>query len=173
MICPGCKYDNIDGVDECEQCGLPLWEFDPAGGDLEQSIAKHSIRVLVPKSPLAVSSKTTVRDAIAHMIEEKVGCMLVVDNGQLAGIFTERDVLYRIADNLSALDAPVRDYMTVGPQTITSQDSIAYALQQMDSGGYRHMPIVDAQGKPVGIISVRDILRFLCVRFAEIRARVG
>ena len=60
-------------------------------------------------------------------------------------------------------------YMTRSPETIRRQDSIAYALHQMDIGGYRHMVVVDRYGTPTGILSVRDILRFLCVRFAEIR----
>ncbi len=61
--------------------------------------------------------------------------------------------------------------MTRSPETIRRQDSIAYALHAMDIGGYRHMVVVDsATGMPTGILSVRDILRFLCVRFAEIRS---
>ena len=59
--------------------------------------------------------------------------------------------------------------MTDTPVTISQDDSIAYALHAMDLGGYRHLPVVDENNRPTGIISVRDILRFLCVRFAELR----
>lgn len=172
MLCPDCGYDNIDGVDVCEACGQPMWEME-SGGKLEQSIAKHSVQVLVPKTPLTIESTVPVRDAIRKMFDEKIGCLLVEDQGNLVGIFTERDVLNKVAADLAGLDRPVTNFMTASPETITSQDSIAYALHAMDSGGYRHLPVVDNSGKPTGIISVRDILRFLCVRFAEIRSRVG
>ena len=62
--------------------------------------------------------------------------------------------------------------MTSAPVTVSQDDSIAYALHAMDLGGYRHLPVVDEDGRPTGIISVRDILRFLCVRYAELRTSV-
>ncbi len=172
MICPDCGYDNIEGVDWCEQCGQPLVEFDPATCELEESISRHSIKVLAPKPAVSVSSKTTVRDAVRTMADKNIGCLLVQENDKLVGVFTERDVLNRVSPDLSALDQPVAGYMTRSPETIRRQDSIAYALHAMDIGGYRHMAIVDGSGKPTGILSVRDILRFLCVRFAEIRSRL-
>jgi CBS domain-containing protein len=170
MICPDCGYDNIEGVDGCEQCGQPLVDFDPASCELEESISRHSIAVLTPKPVVTIPSTTTVRDSIRTMAEKNIGCVLVKDCERLAGVFTERDVLNRITPDLDALDEPVGNYMTRSPETIRRQDSIAYALHQMDIGGYRHMVIVDRYGSPTGILSVRDILRFLCVRFAEIRS---
>jgi CBS domain-containing protein len=170
MICPDCGYDNIEGVDGCEQCGQPLVDFDPASCELEESISRHSIAVLTPKPVVTIPSTTTVRDSIRTMAEKNIGCVLVKDCERLAGVFTERDVLNRITPDLDALDEPVGNFMTRSPETIRRQDSIAYALHQMDIGGYRHMVIVDRYGSPTGILSVRDILRFLCVRFAEIRS---
>ncbi len=172
MLCPDCGYDNIDGVDECEACGQPMWVIE-AGGELEESIAKHSVQVLVPKVPVAVEPTTVVRDAVKEMVDRKIGCLLVQDGANLVGIFSERDVLNKVTPDAAGMDRSVADFMTPSPETITSQDSIAYALHAMDSGGYRHLPVVDDDGKPTGIISVRDILSFLCVRFAELRARVG
>ncbi|MEX0718496.1 MAG: CBS domain-containing protein [Planctomycetaceae bacterium] len=169
MICPDCSHDNITGVDLCEACGQPLAEFDPAGSDLEQSISRHTVRVLVPKRPVTVDSSTPVRECIREMADRGFGCLLVEEDGKLAGVFTERDVLDRISGDLDLAEAPVAEFMTRDPVTISRNDSIAYALHQMDLGGYRHMPIVDAEGRPNGIISVRDILRFLCVRFAALR----
>ena len=60
--------------------------------------------------------------------------------------------------------------MTRSPMTITKKDSIGFALQSMDLGGYRHLPIVNSSNIAVGIISVRDILRFLGVKYAQSRA---
>ncbi|MEX0701806.1 MAG: CBS domain-containing protein [Planctomycetales bacterium] len=169
MICPDCGHDNIAGVDLCEECGQPLAEFDPAGSDLEQSISRHTVRVLAPKRPVTVPSTTSVGDCVREMAARGFGCLLVEEEGRLVGIFTERDVLDRISGDLSLAERPVSEFMTRDPVTIARNDTIAYALHQMDLGGYRHMPIVDAEGRPNGIISVRDILRFLCVRFAALR----
>ena len=105
------------------------------------------------------------------MCEHHVGCLLVVDDsGDLVGIFTERDVLNRFSADLSRLPDPVGEFMTANPTTVSQDDSIAYALHAMELGGYRHLPVVDTDDRPIGIISVRDILRFLCVRFAELRS---
>jgi CBS domain-containing protein len=172
MICPDCGHDNIEGVDGCEQCGQPLVEFDAATCELEESISRHSIAVLSPKPVVCISAETTVREAIGIMAQKNIGCLLVKESASLAGVFTERDVLNRISPDLNALDEPVSSYMTRSPETIRRQDSIAYALHAMDIGGYRHMVVVDRLGAPTGILSVRDILRFLCVRFAEIRSEL-
>jgi CBS domain-containing protein len=173
MICPDCGFDNINGVDVCEACRQPLVQFDPSGDELEQCISRHPISVLSPKTPLSIDAAVSARDAVAKMVENKIGCLLVQSDGKLVGIFTERDVLNRVSPDLKTLDLPVTDFMTVKPEVITREDSIAYALHAMDVGGYRHLPIVDDHGRPTGVISVRDILRFLCVRFAKMRSAAG
>jgi CBS domain-containing protein len=173
MICPDCGFDNIDGVDLCDGCGQPLVQFDPTGGELEESISRHSVQVLVPKDPISIDAATSVQEAVDRMVEAKIGCLLVVSDGKLTGIFSERDVLNKISSNPAALELPVSSFMTRSPVTITRRDSIAYALHAMKLGDYRHLPIVDDSGQPTGIISVRDILRFLCVRFAELRSKTG
>ncbi|MBQ16531.1 MAG: CBS domain-containing protein [Planctomycetaceae bacterium] len=171
MICPDCGFDNIRGVDNCEACGQPLAVFDPSGGELEQTISRHPITVLCPNIPLTTTTTASVASAVSTMAEHHVGCLLVLDDsGQLVGIFTERDVLTRVAPQRDQLAQPVGDFMTSSPITIRHDDSIAYALHAMDIGGYRHLPVVDADDHPCGVISIRDILSFLCVRFAELRA---
>lgn len=173
MICPDCGYDNIDGVDTCEACGQPLVQFDFTSTELEQSISRHSINVLCPKTPVTVNAAASAREAVGEMVGRKIGCLLVEEDGKLVGIFSERDVLNKISADTAVLERPVSEFMTPAPVTISGKDSIAYALQAMDLGGYRHMPIVDEQNRPTGIISIRDILRFLCVRFAELRPAPG
>lgn len=170
MICPDCGHDNIAGIDSCEACNASLVAFDEAGSELEQVIVRHEVTVLSPAKPVMVHATMPVRGAIQEMVDRRIGCLLVQVSDELVGIFTERDVLNRISGDLDSLDYPVSEFMTREPATIRQDDSIAYALHAMDLGGYRHMPIVDADGRPAGIISIRDILRFLCVRFAELRA---
>ena len=116
MICPDCGYDNIEGVDWCEQCGQPLVEFDPATCELEESISRHSIRVLSPKPAISVPPSCTVREAVRMMAQRNIGCLLVQDSSGVAGVFTERDVLNRISPDMTAMDRPVSDYMTLLPR---------------------------------------------------------
>lgn len=166
MICPFCSHQNIDGTDQCAECGQSLIRMSDIGCELSEAISRHAIDVLNPRSPVSVSPQEPLRSAIRQMVGAHIGCLLVVEAETPIGIVTERDVLNKIADDLANLDDPVVAFMTASVDTITIQDSIAYALHAMDLGGYRHMPIVDEAGRPTGMISVRDILRFLCARFA-------
>lgn len=167
MKCPDCGFDNVAGSDECQECGGSLVAFDPQGNDVERSLVTHPISVLCPRAPIVVSPATTARSAIAQMAEHGIGCLLVEEGANLVGIFTERDVLNKIAGDARALDQPVARFMTRNPATVTRKDSIAFALQTMDLGGYRHLPIVNSAGIAIGLLSVRDILRFLCVKYAQ------
>ena len=94
------------------------------------------------------------------MMEPGVGAMLVVDEaGKLAGILTERDLLTKVAGfHPEFADLPVQRFMTADPEAVSVTDSLAFALHKMDIGGYRHLPVVK-DGKPVGVISVRDMLK--------------
>ena len=173
MHCPDCGHDNIEGVDHCDACGQSLAELDFSGSELEQTITRETIQSLKPHVPVAIAPGTTVRDAIQALVAKGIGCVLVEDGRELVGIFTERDVVNRISENPAVMDRPVREFMTQSPTTVTLGDSIAYAMHTMDLGGYRHLPVVEADGKPQGIISIRDILGYLCDRFAELSPRLS
>jgi CBS domain-containing protein len=88
--------------------------------------------------------------------------LLVVDEaGMLVGIFSERDLLTKLPDGATPYrDLRVDQFMTPGPETVTADDTLAFALHKMDVGGYRHLPVV-RNGKPEGVISVRDMLRHI------------
>jgi len=170
MICPECEHDNIAGTDTCDNCGSPLAPLDAPLSDLELSITSHPVSIMPSKTPIAVPASDTARSAIARMNAERIGCVLVEQDGAIVGIFTERDVLNRITGNLSKLDGPVADVMTPSPEIIHQDDTVAYALHAMSVNGYRHLPVADDNGNALGMISARDILRLLAVRFADIRA---
>ena len=169
MICPACGHDNIPGDDLCDACGQPL-VHDSEESDLEKAICDESIYVLCEHEPLLINGSMTVREAVTLMADRRIGCLLVTEADELVGVFTERDVLNRISEDLTRLEGPVSDFMTRTPESVTKKDSIAYALHAMHLGGYRHIPVVDANRHPIGIVSIRDVMRYLCVRFAEIRA---
>ena len=168
MICPSCKHDNIPGVDACEECGQALTRLEEPASDLERAITQHPVRALSPKIPVTIPADISVGAAINTLVENKIGCLLVEEHGQVTGIFTERDVLNRVLPDAAILEQPVSSVMTKGPQTISLEDSIAYAMHEMSVGGYRHLPVADADGTAAGIISARDLVRFLSIRFADL-----
>ena len=130
---------------------------------IERAIAMEDIRALGLGPPITVKSDATLQTAVETMQREHIGCVLVTDeNGKLAGIFTERDLLTKVA--LRSLDwnkERVGDYMTSDPETLRPDDRIAWALKLMHVGGYRHVPLTDETGRPVAVISVKDIVDFI------------
>ena len=100
------------------------------------------------------------------MVDQRIGCVMVVDNDKLVGIFSERDALMKInVDAAKVSGRPISQFMTPKPVTLEAEDKIAFALHKMNLGGYRHVPIL-FQGKLAGVISIRDILRYLTERIA-------
>lgn len=103
-----------------------------------------------------LSPDTTVHDAAVLMHKKRIGAVLVMTDGRLEGIFTERDALYRvIAEARDPATTPISDAMTANPDCIAPDCSAIEALKMMENGGYRHLPIV-AAGTVVGIVSRRD-----------------
>jgi CBS domain-containing protein len=172
MLCPICDAENIEGIDICAECGFSLTAVEPPTNDVARSVASHPISALCPRAPVCVSPTDSVQAVIAKMASHGIGCVLVTEGESLAGIFSERDVLTRVSGTPARLSDPVRDVMTPRPFTIAGRDCIGYALQAMDLGGYRHLPIVDDSGRPTGMISIRDIVRFIAVYYAKSRGTV-
>ncbi len=114
-----------------------------------------------PKNPAAVAPDTTVEEALDVMVAKKIGGLLVVEDGKVVGIFAERDALMKRLYDTKGLDRPVRDYMTADPDCLTIYDGIAVALNRMVEGGYRHVPLVNAEHEPVGILVMRDVVRYV------------
>jgi CBS domain-containing protein len=120
----------------------------------------------VPRRPLVIVPITaTVGNAVSAMNDKHVGCALIVRDGRLAGIFTERDVLQKVLGKAIPLEAPVERAMTPNPVTLPDSASIAYALRHMSQEGYRHVPLVDGTGRPIGVVAVRDIVSWVCNLF--------
>jgi CBS domain-containing protein len=107
---------------------------------------------------LCADAALSVRDAASRMAAERVGSLLIVAHGRLAGIFTERDLLNRVvAPGLDPEQTRLAEVMTRDPQTIAPDRPVSHALHMMYEGGFRHMPVVE-DGKPLGMISIRDAL---------------
>lgn len=164
-ICPACGYDNIAGTDVCEECNQSLSEqyMEDIETAAETSIFTRPLLALNPRPAECVGLQTSIAEAISRLQGRNMGCVLVTGNeGELAGIFTERDVLYKVVGLIGNLDAiPVESLMTPGPSALKPSDPISHALHLMGIHGFRHVPLVDEDGIPVGYISFRDIVRFM------------
>jgi CBS domain-containing protein len=163
IVCPDCGHENIAGADTCEECQQPLSPFGRQAprSDIERGLLEDSIEVLTPKRPLTVSPDTPVGDVLQTLVQKSIGCVLVVEKDEVIGIFSERDALMRLnVDAADLFENPVSQFMTPSPETLQASDKIAFALHKMDLGGYRHIPILK-DGKVNGVISVRDILRYM------------
>lgn len=142
-------------------------EFEDAYEDeqtIRGAILREPIRALEPREPICVRPETPMRDAIAAMNDAHVGYVLVTEGDRLVGILTERDVLKKVVGKLD-LDSPVEPIMTKNPETVGMDDGIAYALNKMHVGGYRHIPVVDKEGRPVGVVSVKAFVEFIVSLF--------
>ncbi len=168
ILCPYCEAENIEGIDECQACGEALTELSRRipSSSVEADLLRDRIERLWPKSPSTVAPDVPVGDVLKKMVDERIGCVMIVDKDKLVGIFSERDALMKLnADAPKFLARPISQFMTADPVTLETSDKIAYALHNMNMGGYRHVPIL-FEGKLAGVISIRDILRYLTERIA-------
>ncbi len=122
-------------------------------------MAQRSIRSIIEQQEvIAAPESMTVGEAARLMREKKAGAILIVNEGRLAGIFTERDALFRVvAECRDAKTTRLAEVMTRNPRTIHPDKPFPEALQIMHDGGFRNVPVVE-DGRPVGIISASDAL---------------
>ena len=151
-------------------------EFHDRAQDIEDelqhvrgALLDDIIATLGPAEPICLPPTATVEDAIAQMLERRQACVLIVDTDRrLTGILTERDVLMRVAGaGREPRRTALRDVMTPNPVALTAHDRVAYAVHCMSVAGYRTIPLVDPEGRPIGIVTVSDIVRWLANLFPE------
>ncbi len=171
--CPFCGAENIPGIDDCEQCGQPLSHVHAqALNPVERSLIKDRVSILGPKQPCTVTADTSVGEVLRRMAENRIGCVMIVDGTTPIGIFSERDALMKLNTEAAELsERPISEFMTANPETLEDNAKIAFAVQRMDLGGYRHLPIVSANNELQGIISVRAILNYLTQRMTSSATR--
>ena len=115
---------------------------------------------LISREPVLIDSTATVADAVLAMNVHHTGCVLVHSQGNLVGIFTERDVISKVFGRDDCHSVSISTVMTRDPESLEPKDELAFALNRMSVGGYRHIPIVE-HGRPVGVLSVKDIVHYL------------
>ncbi len=110
----------------------------------------------------------TVRDAAVLMTAQNIGALVVVDGRRIEGIVTERDLMRKvISAGLDPDTTLVGEVMTANPDTVMAESLSGEALDMMVEKGYRHLPIVNAQGHPIGMVSVRDLYQAVQEGLAE------
>src|SRR5688572_9007165 len=136
MICPSCGVENIQGNDECENCGADLRTADtPAPSTaFEASLVGMPLAAVRHHTPLTIDPGAPAAEAVRQMNDAGVGCLLVEDaNGTLRGVLSERDLLMKLTG--TRLDeVRVSDIMTADPVVLRESDSIAVALHKMAVG---------------------------------------
>jgi CBS domain-containing protein len=151
--------------------------FDDRSGpprSFDARLLEEPLTLLPSRPPLALAETNTVKEAMHAMRKRHRGCVLVTADGTLrsplVGIFTERDVLLKVIDSgRNPADVPLSDVMTRDPESLPIDARLAWALNMMSVGGFRHLPVTDERGWPAFILSVRDIVEFLVESFpAEI-----
>jgi CBS domain-containing protein len=109
---------------------------------------------------LSVSSTDSVSDAVAMFAEKRIGAVPVIDDGQVVGIFSERDVVYSLAKvGAAALDAKIADVMTAPAMTVDPDTAVMSGLSLMTRRRIRHLPVVRGD-RVVGFISIGDLVKY-------------
>ena len=160
-------YDDFHLMSEDEE-----W-YEGLESDDEESEMSEAVKIQDPISslglqpPLVVELGTNMKNALNSLQQEKQNCLLITDNNKLKGILTERDILLKVTGKGFDLDlVTVDEFMTEDPEYLTPEDPLAYALNKMHIGGFRHVPIVNDTMHPVGLISISNIISTIADYFS-------
>jgi CBS domain-containing protein len=115
-----------------------------------------TVREVMKKTLYSVDPSTTVGEAISLMAQNRIGSALIMEGGQLIGIFTERDTVRAISHSHDAPTHEISSWMTHNPKCVSPDVEVDDALRTMLDNGFRHLPVVE-DGKVIGMISMRDL----------------
>ena len=142
----------------------PLSDFEPIQYEtkLKHVLAETTIDQMVATPYVAIQHNTRIRDAVKTMSRRRTAGLLVLDAGKLVGIFTERDVLERVAEQFEKLaDRPVSEVMTVEPTVVYDTDPVAAAVAAISVAGHRHVPVLKIDGTLAGVLGPIRVFEFL------------
>lgn len=133
---------------------------------LEVALAEETVAAIQSQPFAAVTPNSSIAEAVAQLADLEIGCLLVAESGKLVGVFSNRDVLDKVADRYEQIkDRPVSEVTTANPVFVHESDSAAAALHVMAVSGFRHVPVMNLDDEPVGIISPQRVLGFLREHF--------
>ena len=134
---------------------------------LEQDLRAAKVAHMDLTAYVTVPSGARVGEVLNTMQGSRRNCALVTQGDRLIGIFTDRDVLRKVADAPETWEKQVDHLMTPSPQTVRSDDEVGRALDLMNAGHYRNMPVVDDIGRIVGNLTQFAIIKFLSDHFSQ------
>lgn len=134
-----------------------------------ERLATIPVREVFKRQCLQLESSATVAEAASMMARADRGSVVVTDgDGRVIGIFTEHDVLKHSTTNSPDWrHRSIANAMTPEPVTVYDFDSVAGALARMSEGRFRHVPVVDADGRPLAVVTIRLVLSFIAEHFPE------
>jgi FOG: CBS domain len=135
--------------------------------DFRLNLETETIERVFSADPLCVEPTTTIREVFRLLRDKHRGAVLVCKNQVLVGIFTERDALVQMAKG-GDYDQPIETVMVRQPMTVPAGTKVADAITKMSHGGYRRLPVVDDQGRPIGVLKVSGILRYFVEHFPQV-----
>lgn len=169
MQCPLCGSDNIEGVDQCARCEVDLTDPDNLANRsrIEIDLMHRPLGELVAHDYASVAPDVSIREVARQLNEKGHHFAMVLEGSDIKGIFTERDMLNKVADRFGEYaDKPVREFMTPDPEMLQFDAPVVFAINRMTVGGFRHVPVVK-DDRLVGVVSVRDILAYMVEHFKE------
>ena len=132
---------------------------------LAKSLRSDPLSRLTLRGPCTASVEASVEDVVRQMAQQRVGCVLLQRDGRLVGIFTERDFVNRVVAAGRPVSTRVSEVMTPDPKTLARHDNVQKAVELMGTEGFRHVPVLDEGGQPVGVLSVKEIIHYLVEYF--------
>ena len=149
--------EELEQMDE--DAALGAWNAHEIQGSLKDLM----------RSIVKIDITSSTNEAIDLLLANDIGAAPVIENGYLRGIFSERDVLNKILNKqVGDLDhISVEEFMIADPETAHPEDSLNTAILYMARGGYRHVPIVDTENRPIGMVSIRDVISYLVEEFPQ------
>ena len=167
--CPSCGHANIEGEDRCAQCLHTLHQvvIPPRKKDTIQNVMMTApISDLITGADLLVASPSdSIQKIVKIFQEQKKNCVLVYKSKKLVGILSNRDILWKLAGKEKDFSKiKVEQVMTPNPEFVKPDDPIAFVVNKMAMGGFRHVPVLQEDGKPLSIILIKDVLGYLARR---------
>jgi CBS domain-containing protein len=136
---------------------------------LEDALLSDEVRLLAPSEPIRLPPDASVAEAVTRMVDNhRAGVVIVDPAGRLIGIFTERDLLTRVVRQGRELGRTrLTEVMTADPEALAPDDRICFAINRMHNAGYRTVPLVDGDHRPIGVVTVNDVVGWLARVFPE------
>jgi CBS domain-containing protein len=143
--------------------------LDSESRKLEDALLGDEVRLLAPSEPIRLPPEASVAEAVTRMVDNhRAGVVVVGPTGRLVGIFTERDLLTRVVrQGRDLVKTRLGEVMTADPEALAPTDRVCFAINRMHNAGYRTVPLVDAEHRPIGVVTVNDVVGWLARVFPE------